>query len=63
MNSNLKGFATFKIFTFIFEFRPSISIFPNQKTKKKHENWLKNKKVIQSQKIPEKCPNILKFLV
>ena len=31
MNSNLKGFATFKIFTFIFEFRPSISIFPNQK--------------------------------
>ena len=33
------------------------------KTKKNYENWLKNKKVIQCQKMLQKCPENSKFLV
>ena len=33
------------------------------KIKKNHDNWLKNKKVIQSQKMSKNCPKNSTFLV
>ena len=34
-----------------------------KKIKKNRDNWLKNKKVIQCQKMSKKCPKDSKFLV
>ena len=37
--------------------------FKEQNIKRNHDSWLKNKKVIQSQKLSKKCPKNSKCLV
>ena len=47
----------------IFQPQKCVTYCKGQNKKKNHDNWSKNKKVIQSQKLSKKCLKDSKFLV
>ena len=55
-------FATFfQSFYFIYYTQKVATHYKEQNKKKNHDNWLKNKKVIECQKMSKKCPKKLKI--
>ena len=62
INKNIKKFVV--IFLARVFFMPkNLPRILRKKMKKNHDNWLKTKKVIQSQKMSEKCPQSSKFFI